>query len=89
MLLKRTLELLAMLIIGDSVLTALDMHRHISLWDARWWHPMMQWFHEHAGLTRLAAVAGIGAGVLLASQQRRMPVPKTRLARAQAALTHV
>jgi hypothetical protein len=70
MFLKRTLEMLAMLIIGDGVLTVVDTHRHISLWDAGWWHPLLRWFSDHPQLTRIVAVAGVAAGVLLASQQR-------------------
>lgn len=69
---KRSLEFLALVIIGDSVLTAVDPERHIGLWrrgpDA--WRQSMDAFIERPGMTRVLGIVFLALGVWLAESQK-------------------
>jgi hypothetical protein len=72
---RRTVELAAMLLVGDGVMAALEPRRHIRLWKAGPppWRRMMSLFVRRPQLTRLLGGAEVLAGLALASRQRALP----------------
>ena len=72
---KRTLEVLAMTMIGDGVLALIGPRRHVTLWTPRdrasRWNRMMTWFVQHRRGTRAIGAVEIVAGVALARRQWR------------------
>lgn len=65
-------ESLAMLMVGDALVTLLDPERHCRLWmkGPEGWRRFIQTFVEHPGLTRGLALAELGVGVWLAEKQK-------------------
>jgi hypothetical protein len=72
---KRSMELLAMLMIGDGVLAAIGPRRHVTLWMSRGstsrWNRRLSWFAEHRGATRAIGVTELVVGFALARWQWR------------------
>ncbi len=72
---KRTVEVLAMTMIGDGVLAVIGPRRHVTLWKPRdgasWWNRMLRWFVQHRRATRAIGAVEIVAGVALAQRQWR------------------
>jgi hypothetical protein len=70
---KRALEILAMMMIGDGVLAAFGPRRHVTLWRGRargsGWNRMLTWFAEHRKGTRVIGAVEIVAGLALARGQ--------------------
>ena len=79
---RRLIETLAMLLIGDSVLTLVSPRRHVSLWlgGPRWWDGTFEPLVRRPGLSRLLGVAGVGLGLWLAWRQEPpvRPAPVSR-----------
>ncbi len=69
---KRLVEMVAMLIIGDSFLCLVSPRRHVSLWQGgpAWWDRACDSFVRQSSLTRMLGLAGVGFGVWLAFQQQ-------------------
>jgi hypothetical protein len=67
----RTLEVLALTMIGDGVLALLQPERHMLLWrrGPRPWREVSQYFLERPMLTRVVGVASVAAGLWLANRQ--------------------
>jgi hypothetical protein len=65
---KRLLELMAMAIIGDSVLCILSPTRHTGLWlgGPGWWQRTWRPFMDNPRITRALGVLGLGFGLWLA-----------------------
>ncbi len=70
--LARGNEVLAMCLIGDGVLTAIDPRRHLHLWQRgpEAWEQVVEPFAERPALTRLLGVAEVALGVWLGRRQR-------------------
>lgn len=70
---KRTAELLALGMIGDGVLALLRPRGHVGLWreGPRAWEALIEPFARRPMLTRAAGIAGIAAGLWLASRSER------------------
>ena len=69
---RRIYELLAMLMIGDGLVAALEPRRHARLWlgGPSAWRRVMWSFVERPRLTRCVGVAQLGFGLWLARQQK-------------------
>jgi hypothetical protein len=69
---RRAKESLAMLMVGDALVTLVDPERHCRLWmrGPQGWRRFIKLFIEHPGLTRTLAVAELGLGVWLAAKQK-------------------
>lgn len=72
MLAARLKELLAIAIIGDSVLSLLAPRRHIGLWrdGPQWWERLCEPFERYPNMTRVLGAAGIVFGLWLADRQQ-------------------
>lgn len=70
-------ESLAMLMVGDALVTLVDPERHCRLWmkGPEGWRRFVNVFIEHPGVTRGLALAELGFGVWLAEKQK--PVTST------------
>lgn len=72
---KQALECLGMLMIGDGLLTALQVDRHLRLWRG-WSKPLdraIAGFLKHPELTQMLGLAELAAGVAIASFQTPQP----------------
>lgn len=81
MLMRRLIELVAMLAIGDNVLAMISPRRHLSLWRSgpRWWERMMEPFIKRPNLMRFLGLVGLIASIWLAWQQEPpAPAPMRR-----------
>lgn len=82
---KRTMEMAAMLMIGDGLLAMVEPKRHCMLWKIgpAFCQNLMEDFIEHPGLTRVAGGVELALGLWLASKQTpdeeeaEMPVVRT------------
>lgn len=65
-------ESLAMLMIGDALVTMVDPERHCRLWmkGPEGWKKFVRTFVEHPGIARGLALAELGLGVWLAEKQK-------------------
>jgi len=65
-------ESLAMMMIGDSLLTLVDPERHVKLWmkGPDPFKRCLNTFVKHPWITRGLALAGLGAGIWLAERQK-------------------
>lgn len=65
-------ESLAILMVGDALLTLVDPQRHCRLWmkGPEGWRNFIRLFVEHPNLTRGLALAELGLGVCLAERQK-------------------
>ena len=65
-------ESLAMMMIGDSLLTLVDPERHVKLWmkGPDPFRRFLNVFIKHPWLTRGLAIAELGAGIWLAERQK-------------------
>jgi hypothetical protein len=65
-------ESLAMLMVGDALVTLVDPERHCRLWmkGPEGWRRFVSVFIEHPGITRGLAVVELGLGVWLAEKQK-------------------
>ena len=70
---RRLTEVLAMMMIGDAVVSLLFPRQHISLWNAGppLWRAAMDELGRRPGLTRSLAVLELGSGLWLAAHQIR------------------
>jgi hypothetical protein len=70
--LKRSLEFLGMLLIGDGLLSLISPKRHCLLWDIgpSPCRELIEEFSERPNLARAAGVLETFLGVLLASEQQ-------------------
>ena len=75
---RRLMESAAMLIIGDSLLCAVDPRRHVELWreGPGAWPAVADYFDRRPGLTRLCGAAGVLFGLWLATRQRPAPLSR-------------
>ena len=69
-------ESLAMMMVGEAMVTLIDPQRHCRLWmrGPEKWKQFIQVFVEHPSITRGLALGELGLGVWLAEKQR----PKSR-----------
>ena len=67
-------ESLAMMMIGDALVTLVDPQRHCRLWmkGPEKWREMIGVFVRHPGITRGLALGELGLGMWLAEKQRPM-----------------
>jgi hypothetical protein len=65
-------ESLAMMMVGEAMVTLIDPKRHCRLWmrGPERWKQFIQLFVEHPVLTRGLALGELGLGVWLAEKQR-------------------
>ena len=72
-------ESLAMIMIGDALVTLVDPQRHCRLWmkGPEKWRQFVGLFVQHPGITRGLALGELGLGMLLAEKQK--PVTATSL----------
>lgn len=72
---KRLLELFALLLVGDAVLTVVEPKRHCLLWAVgpEGWKNLMLKGAEHPEASRWIGVAQAAAGLWLASRQEPGP----------------
>lgn len=68
----RTLEVLALTMIGDGVLALLQPERHMLLWrrGPRPWRELSQYFLDRPMLTRAVGAASVAVGLWLADRQK-------------------
>ncbi len=69
---KRLKETLAILMIGDGVLSILNPKRHTRLWaqGPKRWEKSMKYFIKRPTLTRFLAAIELAFGGILASKQK-------------------
>ncbi len=69
---KRSIELLALTMVGDGLLTAVEPRRHLGLGSQgpRRWRTMTGAFLERPGLSRVLGVLSVCAGLFIASRLR-------------------
>ncbi len=69
---RRLLESLAILMIGDGLLAAVQPRRHVLLWETgpRIWRNSLRLFLRHPGLTRVLGLVAVGLGVWFAARQQ-------------------
>ncbi|HEX4124924.1 MAG TPA: hypothetical protein VHY37_09390 [Tepidisphaeraceae bacterium] len=67
---RRLLECVAMMMIGDGLLAAIDPKRHMKLWEQgpHLWERIMQPWVKRPELTRWLGAAELVAGICLAQQ---------------------
>jgi hypothetical protein len=72
-----TKESLAMIMIGDALVTLVDPKRHCSLWmkGPQKWQEFVGLFVKHPGITRSLALGELGLGMWLAEKQRPIELP--------------
>jgi hypothetical protein len=65
---RRVVESLAILMIGDGFLTAIQPRRHVLLWKGgpRFWRDFMKAFLRRPGLTQVLGATAVGLGLWLA-----------------------
>jgi hypothetical protein len=63
-------ESLAMMLIGDGVLSLINPKRHVLLWSRgpQFWQNAMEPFARNTGITRAAGAAEIALGLWLATR---------------------
>lgn len=68
---KRVMETVAMLLVGDGVIALVAPRRHSYLWEfgPEGYRRAMEAFAQRPGLTRLLAAAEVGLGLWLALRQ--------------------
>jgi hypothetical protein len=73
-------ESLAMMMIGDALVTLVDPQRHYRLWmkGPETWRQFISLFVQHPGITRGLALGELGLGMWLAEKQT--PMGSTSLA---------
>ncbi|MET1033938.1 hypothetical protein ACX8Z9_03170 [Arthrobacter halodurans] len=71
----RIVESLAMLKIGDGVMTALFPVEHCARWEFGPWAPAVGWFRERPGLTRAVGVAKVVVALLVVAGLSKSPGP--------------
>ena len=78
-------ESLAMIMIGDALMTLVDPQRHCRLWmkGPEKWRQFINVFVQHPGITRGLALGELGLGMWLAEKQR--PIGSTSLAQLESA----
>jgi len=76
-------ESLAMMMIGDALVTLVDPQRHCRLWmkGPEKWREFVSLFVQHPGIARGLAVGELGLGMWLAEKQR--PVASTLMMSSQ------
>lgn len=64
-------ESLAMIMIGDALVTLVDPQRHCRLWmkGPQKWRQFLNLFVQHPGVTRGLALGELGLGMWLAEKQ--------------------
>ena len=69
---RKILEIVAMLMIGDGVLSALRPTGHVALWrnGPQGYRDVMDKFLENSTLTRALGVAELGLGLWLAFREQ-------------------
>ena len=69
-----TKESLAMIMIGDALVTLVDPQRHCRLWmkGPDKWRQFLSLFVQHPGMTRALALGELGVGMWLAEKQTPM-----------------
>jgi len=69
---RRVVESLAILMIGDGFLTAIQPRRHVLLWKGgpRFWRDFMKAFLRRPGLTQVLGATAVGLGLWLARRQQ-------------------
>ena len=74
-------ESLAMMMVGDALVTLVDPQRHCRLWmkGPEKWRQFIRLFVQHPGITRGLALGELGLGMWLAEKQR--PLAATSLRR--------
>jgi hypothetical protein len=67
-------ESLAMVMIGDALVTLVDPQRHCRLWmkGPEKWRQFVSLFVQHPGITRGLALGELALGMWLAEKQRPM-----------------
>ena len=67
-------ESLAMMMVGDALVTMVDPQRHCRLWmkGPEKWRQFISLFVQHPGITRGLALGELGLGMWLAEKQRPM-----------------
>ena len=67
-------ESLAMIMIGDALVTLVDPQRHCRLWmkGREKWRQFLSLFVQHPGITRGLALGELGLGMWLAEKQSPM-----------------
>jgi hypothetical protein len=67
-------ESLAMMMIGDALVTLVDPQRHCRLWmkGPEKWRQFISVFVQHPSITRGLALGELGLGMWLAEKQRPM-----------------
>ena len=67
-------ESLAIMMIGDALVTLVDPQRHCRLWmkGPEKWRQFVSMFVQHPGITRGLALGELGLGMWLAEKQRPM-----------------
>ena len=71
----RVVETVVMLEIGDGVLTALFPVEHCARWEFGPWAPIMGWFKDRPGLTRVVGVAQVVGSIAVAAGLSKSPGP--------------
>jgi hypothetical protein len=71
----RIVESLAMVAIGDGVLSALFPVEHTARWEAEPWAPFIAWFTERPGLVRVMGVAETVGAIAVAASLSKSPGP--------------
>lgn len=77
---RRVGELVAMAMIGDSIITLIRPRRHVTLWrqGPGWWRGLMDRFTDHPTATRGLALMELGSGLWLAFKASRDERPTRR-----------
>ncbi|HKU04285.1 MAG TPA: hypothetical protein VJQ80_15870 [Arthrobacter sp.] len=69
----RVVESLVMAEIGDGVLTALYPVEHCARWEFGPWAPLMAWFKQRPGLTRILGVAQVAGALAVSATLSKTP----------------
>ena len=80
---ERTKEMVAMMMIGEGLVTVVEPERHCMLWKAgpRLWERMLEPFVDHPNMTRVLGAAQLALGFWLAARQweREAALPMERM----------